>query len=231
MKKEHDMSHELSLAGKIKNVVFGSTHGIVSLLSLLTGIATASNSRTTILITGVIALAAGAVTLFSVQYLASKSQKETWQMVVEHEKDEFKRKPKHEIREMRDYYLNAGFTRKETEILIKGITRNEKRWIEAHLTHVLNIFPNKLGKPFRDAVQLTTYHLIGGLLPLVPYFVLPVKTAIGYSIVISLAALFALGAIKNPKKRLQSAVETFLIAAIAVIVCYLLGTAVGLLIA
>ena len=220
----------MPLAGKIKNIVFGSTHGIISLLALLTGVATASSSRTTVLISGVIALAAGAVTLFTVQYLTSKSQKETSQFVVEHERDEFKRKPKHEIQEMRDYYLKAGFSRKETEMLIRGITSNEKRWIEAHLTHVLNIFPNKLGNPLGDAVQLTTYHLIGGLLPLVPYFLLPVKSAIGYSVIISLAALFAMGAIKNPQKRLQAAVETLLVATIAVIICYILGTAVGLLI-
>ncbi len=225
VKKQHQAGHELPLAGTVKAIVFGSTHGVISLLSILTGVATASGDRATVLISGTVALLAGAVTMLCVEYVASKSQKETWQLIVEHERAEFKRKPKHEINEMRDYYLGAGFSKTETGVLIKGITGDEGRWLEAHLAHAFDIFPRSLGAPVESALQLAAGHLAGGMLPLAPYFFFPVNAAFLFSIALSLVALFAIGA-ANPQNRLKNAVETLFLATLAASASYLIGMAV-----
>lgn len=230
MKKEHDISHELPLVGKVKHLVFGGTHGIISIAALTTGIARASGNKLTILTTGVIALLTGAVTILSVEYLSAKSQKDLWDSVLEHEKEEFRHKPKHEIEEMRRYYLKSGFSKKETEMLIKSITRNESRWLEAHATHMFNIHPNKIGQPFKEAMELTKFHLIGGIIPILPYIFFSVHNALNYSILISLILLFALGTLRRSKAWLESGMEIILVASAAMAASYILGILAGAII-
>ena len=220
--KKHE--HGLPLTGKIRQIVFGTTHGIISVLAIITGIARATDNETAVLITGIIALFSGAATVLIVEYLSAKSQTESLQLLTEHEQQEYITKPKHEINEMRKYYLNEGFTKKETETIIKRITQNPKRWIQAHATHILNFFPNKISHPSKDALQLMKFHLIGGTLPILPYVFLSVNRGMIYSIAISFIALFTLGAIKNPKQRIKDGLEIVIFASIAICLSYLLGS-------
>ena len=223
MKKEHDAAHHMRLAGRIRFLVFGSAHGLVSLMALIAGLVSGGVNSNTIFIIGLIGVIAGAVTLVSVEYLSSKSQKDFVKSFLKHERREFKEDPEHEIQEMRNYYLKAGFNKKETQSLINRITSTKSRWLEAHATHILNISPKKLGSPLKDALQLMKYHIIGGMVPILPFLFLPVTTAFIVSLVISAIALFALGVLKNKEHPVRSGLEMFTIVMLAVLVSYLLG--------
>ncbi len=58
----------------------------------------------------------------------------------------------------------------------------------------LKVFPEKPEAPFKNGGVMWISYLVGGLIPLIPYFVLPIILAIPVSIGVTLIGLFSLGA-------------------------------------
>ena len=226
----HKLEHDLPSARRIRQAVFGISHGIVSILSLLAGLAAAGAGRVTIVITGTIGVCAGAVTLLSIEYLAAKSQKETVEGWMAHERTEWKRKPAHELKEMVDYYRKAGFAAGEVRMIVKRISKKEGQWLEAHAAHVLHMFPGEVERPGREALTLAGFHVVGGVIPLLPFVLVPVDYSLATSIFASLVLIFVVGCVKariTMKHWAWSGAEMLVLTTAAVAVTFVIGTIAG----
>jgi predicted membrane protein (TIGR00267 family) len=60
----------------------------------------------------------------------------------------------------------------------------------------LGLSPDVEVSPVKDAAAIGTSYIVGGILPLIPYFILEGVTAVLTSVAVAVSALFAMGAVK-----------------------------------
>jgi VIT1/CCC1 family predicted Fe2+/Mn2+ transporter len=74
-------SHAISRIGWLRAAVLGANDGIVSTGSLIVGVAAASSGKAEILVAGVAALVAGAMSMAAGEYVSVSSQADTEQAI------------------------------------------------------------------------------------------------------------------------------------------------------
>ncbi|MDO8627047.1 MAG: VIT1/CCC1 transporter family protein, partial [Candidatus Diapherotrites archaeon] len=88
----------------------------------------------------------------------------------------------------------------------------------------------KSSNPVSDAIIVGLSSVVGSLIPITPFFFIPVSEAIPVSVVASIAVLFAMGAVKAKLtigNWIKSGLEIAVIGTIAAILGYLVGAFLG----
>ncbi|MBS3152470.1 VIT1/CCC1 transporter family protein [Candidatus Woesearchaeota archaeon] len=211
-----------------REFILGGQDGLVNVLGLVLGVASATSSTNIVIISGIVATVAESVSMAAVAYTSSKAAKDYYYSIIKEEQTHVSYKPKLEENEIKQIYYKKGFRSKELNNIVKHITSNKKLWVETLLLEKHKISKVEFENPLKSGWIVGISTIIGSLIPLTPFFFLNVKTGIITSIVFSAAALFIVGAIKaklsigNWKK---SGMEIMTIGIIAA----LLGYGVGLL--
>jgi vacuolar iron transporter family protein len=86
----------------------GANDGIVSTSSLILGVAASHATHNSILIAGVSALVAGAMSMATGEYVSVQSQADTEAAALEAERIEIQENPKGENRELTGIYVERG---------------------------------------------------------------------------------------------------------------------------
>jgi VIT1/CCC1 family predicted Fe2+/Mn2+ transporter len=225
---EHSHRKERLAVDLVRNLVFGLGHGLISILGLSIGVAFATNSSRFVAVSGLISMLTGLATLIVIQILSVRTQKETYQHLIEVERREFDEHPEIERAEMKRYYRSEGFSSDETDLMINRLSLNRDRWLKAHITHVLEFIPSKTGKPVQEAAVLGAAHMAGSLITLSPYVLLPdLNLALNTSVVLTASAFLIIGAVKTivtGKKWYTSALEFLILGMAAFAVGYITGS-------
>tara|TARA_Y100000310_G_scaffold272474_1_gene287434 strand:- start:1682 stop:2368 length:687 start_codon:yes stop_codon:yes gene_type:complete len=224
--------HPKREGGYVREFIFGFNDGLVSTLALVAGLTGAALQSTTVIIAGLAAIIAGSISMALGAYISSKSQKEVYLNEIEREKEHIKKSPKTELKELCILYQKKGFTKKEAEIICKGLQRNKKRW--------LNVMSQELfgfAEEFKDLKKITIImglsFILGALIPLTPYFFFNVTNALWISIFASAIGLFLIGIGKckfTQRSPFKSGLEMLAVGAIATIISYYAGYLVGIVI-
>jgi VIT1/CCC1 family predicted Fe2+/Mn2+ transporter len=187
----------------IRDFVFGFGDGINTSLGLVAGIGGAEVSSSIIILAALIAMFTGAKAMAVQNYLAVKSQRQILNFEIEREKWEMENVPDKEKKEIEDVYRAKGFSGLELESIVNKITSDKKVWLDTMLTEELKLNLEIVGSPLKSALRMFGSFLIGGILPIIPYFFadgyIPLFIAIGTS----LSASFAIGAIKSKMANLN----------------------------
>jgi len=102
--KYYKESH--SKAGsKLRDFILGWQDGLVNVLGLVLGIATATQDTKLILISGLIAASAEAISMSAVAYTSTKTEIDFYKSELEREKREVGKMPEIERKEIKDIYL------------------------------------------------------------------------------------------------------------------------------
>jgi len=227
----HSHASEKRIADLVRQLVFGLGHGLISILGLSIGVASATGSTRTVAIAGVIGMLTGLAALVTLEFLSARTQKQIYQHMIEEEKREFAEHPEVEKMEMREYYIDEGFSGEEADSFVNRLSLDRDRWLKAHITHVLEFIPGKNVSPARESFTLGLSHLLGATITLLPYLLLTNLNSAAYgSVLLASVTLFAAGAVKTRVaggRWYVSASEFLILGMLAVIVGYLVGIAVG----
>ena len=104
----HIERHKTARIGWLRAAVLGANDGIVSTASLMVGVAAASASQSSILLTGVAGLVAGAMSMAAGEYVSVHSQADTEQADIAREAAELEKDPTAEHRELAAIYVDRG---------------------------------------------------------------------------------------------------------------------------
>ena len=225
MKKKGEVSHNTN--GKyIRSLIFGFNDGTVSNLALVAGLSGAMLGNKVVILGGLADMIAGAISMGLGNYIATKSQVEFYRHEYQREKEEIKTLPKLEIKEIEDIYRKKGFRGKELAMVVKRITSNKKRWLNVMMEEEIGMTKRGIENPV--AVGLMTFgaFLLAAAIPVIPFFVLPVKEALVLASVTCMSLLFAVGVAKTHytgRDWLRSGIEMVVIGAIATLASYYLG--------
>jgi VIT1/CCC1 family predicted Fe2+/Mn2+ transporter len=217
------------MGSKLRDFILGWQDGLVNVLGLVLGIATATQSTKLILISGVVAASAEAISMAAVAYTSTKAEIDFYKSELEREKREVKDMPEIERKEIRDIYLRRGFRGRLLDAVVKKVTSNKRIWVENMMEDELKLSPVK-DKPIDAAMVVLVASIVSAIIPLIPFVFLPVLTAIVYTLVISVITLFIAGTIEaritcgDWKKR---GAEMAIIGTLAAILGFIIGKLLG----
>ena len=224
--RRHDVT-----GNALRAAVLGANDGLVSNLSLVMGAAGASFSSDTVLITGIAGLLAGAFSMAMGEWVSVQSSREMNQRRIAHEADQIATDPEHERAELVTLYEQRGLTPGEARTVANRIMEDKDAALETMARDELGVDPNELGgSPWTAAIASFFLFTVGAVVPIMPFVVAGGDTAVLLSLLVSGAALLAIGAaitLLTGRGAWRSAFRQLVIGLGAAAVTYGAGAAVG----
>lgn len=188
----HAERHRTERIGWLRAAVLGANDGIVSTASLLVGVAAASASQGSLLLTGVAGLVAGAMSMAAGEYVSVHSQADTEQADLARERSELERDPAAEQRELSGIYVQRGLDPSLARQVAEQLMAHDA--LGAHARDELGISVTLSARPLQAALASAASFAVGAALPLVVTTLAPMDVLIHWIAGSSLLFLALLGA-------------------------------------
>jgi len=186
-------SHQVGRLGWLRAAVLGANDGIVSTASLIIGVAVAAASPQNILIAGVAALVAGAMSMAAGEYVSVSAQSDTEEADLAKERRELVEETESERDELTRIYVHRGL---DAELARKVALRlMEHDALGAHARDELGISEMNTARPLQAAFASATSFATGALLPLLVVLIMPRPLLVPATVTASLGFLALLGII------------------------------------
>jgi len=210
----------------MREIVFGMQDGMVSTLGALTGIAIGSQDHFTVILAGIAIIVVESISMSFGSYTSSLSEKNITTRILYEEMQEIKKYPNEEREELEGMYIEDGWP-KELAVQMSHVAgKDSKLMLQEMAYRELSISPDQIRHPIRNGMFMFVAYILGGMIPLLPYFFLSVQNGLFVSIPVTLLGLFALGAFttKFTKQNwFKSGMHMLLLAGVALIAGYLVG--------
>jgi predicted membrane protein (TIGR00267 family) len=177
----------------LRDVILGGQDGLVNILGIILGVIAGGGSDTVLLAAGFAAAITESISMGAVGYTSSVSERDYYQAEREREASEIAATPEAERQEIRDIYAAKGFTGKLLDDVVETITANRDTWLRTMMDEELHLQPVQSRDILRTAVVITIATLVGHLIPLAPFVVLPRTEALVLAVALSALALFGVG--------------------------------------
>lgn len=188
----HHERHATSRIGWLRAAVLGANDGIVSTASLIVGVAAADSSRSTVLIAGVAALFAGAMSMAAGEYVSVSSQADTEKADLGREKRELEEQPEFEREELIRIYEARGVHRETAVAVADQMTTHDA--LGAHARDELGMSETTAARPLQAATTSALTFTAGAAAPLLVVPFVPIHTLVPAVALVSLLCLAILGA-------------------------------------
>ena len=193
MGRFHQEHHLVSRIGWLRAAVLGANDGIVSTASLVVGVAAASASHGSVLLTGVAGLVAGAMSMAAGEYVSVHSQADTEHADLSRESAELEADPAAERRELTAIYVTRGLEPDLAKQVAEQLMAHDA--LGAHARDELGISETLSARPVQAALASAASFAIGAVLPLAVAALAPDKGLIAWVSGTSLVFLASLGAV------------------------------------
>jgi vacuolar iron transporter family protein len=171
--------------------VLGANDGIVSTAGVVMGVAGATTDDATILIAGVAALVAGAISMAAGEYVSVSTQRDTEESLIAKERRELRDMPEEELRELEGFLRDRGLEPETAAEVAEQLT--ERDALRAHAALELGIDVDDLTSPWSAAAASMLSFTLGALLPLLSITLLPDGARIWGTVLTVTAALAITG--------------------------------------
>jgi VIT1/CCC1 family predicted Fe2+/Mn2+ transporter len=184
--------HLSGRAGWLRAAVLGADDGIVSVSSLMIGVAASSASKEAILIAAVAGLVAGAMSMAVGEYVSVSAQRDAEQADVERETRELARQPRAELNELALIYMKRGLEEELARKVAEQLSASDR--LGAHLRDELGIDQASLARPIQAAWISAASFASFAVVPIAALVVAPAASRIPAIAAVSLITLAGLGA-------------------------------------
>src|SRR6266699_3259665 len=187
--------HRSAGGNQLRAAVLGASDGLTSNLSLVMGVAGYSLAGSTVLVTGLAGLLAGALSMAIGEWLSVQSARELYGHQISIEKQEIESAPEEEQEELALIYQAKGIDESTAKTMAENLMKHEGSALDTLSREELGIDPNELGGSAWGAA-ITSFFLfaIGAIFPVFPFFFSSGLIAVGISLLFSSVGLFAIGA-------------------------------------
>jgi vacuolar iron transporter family protein len=213
--------------GWIGQAIYGVNDGLGAAFGVVSGVAgaTAANSEF-ILLSGLAAAVASALSMGSGAYLATKSEREVYEAELGREKREIEEHPEEEQEEMELFYQLKGFSPDEAKKMTAKLAEQPEHFLAALAHEELGLSEKSFPNQWKSAMSATVSTALGAIIPVLPFIFWSGMEALVISFIISTAAHFAVGASKvlvTGRSWLKSGTEMTLVGLGEAITTYLIG--------
>ena len=188
-----DDPHYVTRSGWLRAAVLGANDGIVSVSSLVVGVAAADPSPRAVLIAGVAGLAAGAMSMAAGEYVSVSSQSDTERADIEREKRALKETPEAELEELAAIYQERGLSEKTALAVAQELTENDA--LDAHIRDELGLSEVHAANPLQAAMASGATFSVAAAIPVLAAYLAPATAIIPTVLLVTVIALAILGAL------------------------------------
>ncbi len=189
----HPEAHLVHRIGWLRAAVLGANDGIVSVASILVGVAAASADHQAIIVAGLAGLVAGAMSMAAGEYVSVSSQSDTEAADLAREKREPEIHWDIELEELTTIYERRGLDRPTAEAVARQLMAKDA--LGAHARDELGLTDTAAANPIQAAFTSAVTFTVGAALPLIAAWLTPGPWVVAVVTIVTLVVLAALGAL------------------------------------
>jgi len=187
---------EADMLGEIREALFGAQDGVTSILIVVITVATATTSSYAVLIAGIAAATAEIISMAAGEYMSSKSQRELFLAQIEGEREEVRERPGESEAEVAFLLEREGLSETSAKRVAAELAREPEVLLKTMVEKELGITVDAGPGALQGALLLALTFAVAALVPIGPFFFLPVGTAVYVAIALSAIVMFGLGVVK-----------------------------------
>jgi vacuolar iron transporter family protein len=215
---------------RIRELVLGFQDGLLVPLAVVTGLAGADVAASTVLVGGLAEAVAGAVAMGTGAFLASEAENQLFRTEIADEEAELRDHPDVELEELEILLREDGLGHDDARVAAARISRSPAAMVKTKVEKELGLAYQEPASAVGDASIVGFAYLAAAAIPLWPYFIWDVATALPISLAVTGAALFGLGLVKGRVARqalARSGLQVLLIGGASASIGYLIGTLIA----
>ena len=195
MRRTHREHHRSTRIGWLRAAVLGANDGIVSVASLVVGVAAGGKAPADVLLAGTAGLVAGAMSMAAGEYVSVKSQADTEEADLARERGELHTQPARELDELAGIYVARGLDASLARQVATQLMAADA--LAAHARDELGITEVSRAQPVQAAAASAASFSAGAIVPIVAVVLGPAAwplTVVGLTTVLALVVLGAVAA-------------------------------------
>ncbi|MBN9297277.1 MAG: VIT1/CCC1 transporter family protein [Filimonas sp.] len=194
----HHHEQHLESSDLLKDIVIGMSDGLTVPFALAAGLSGAVSNTSVIVLAGIAEIAAGSIAMGLGGYLAGKTDADHYRSELRREYEEIETMPDAEKREVRAFFQQWGFSPALQDQAVAEITRDKDKWVKFMMKHELDLSEPDPKRAKKSAFNIGVSYVVGGLIPLSPYFFVANNIqGLKYSVIITLICLYIFGFFKS----------------------------------
>lgn len=184
--------HFAHRVGWLRATVLGANDGLLSVSSLMVGVSAAEVANSTLLLTGVAGIVAGAMSMAAGEYVSVSSQADSEKSDLARERRELADIPDLEQRELADIYVGRGLDEALAVQVALALTAHDA--LEAHSRDELGINATTIARPVQASLASAASFVAGGIVPLLAVVLAPATMVFWVLVTVTIVTLAVLGA-------------------------------------
>jgi len=189
----HEAHNFITRSGWLRAAVLGANDGIVSVSSLIVGVAAADPSPGAVLLAGGAGLAAGAMSMAAGEYVSVSSQSDVERADIARETEALAKTPEAEERELASIFEARGLSAQTAAQVAHELSAKDA--LAAHVCEELGLSEVHAANPLQAAAASGLTFTVAAAVPLAAAVLAPAGFVIPVVVVATLLALAALGAV------------------------------------
>ena len=184
--------HFVTRIGWLRAAVLGANDGVLSTASVIVGVAAANPGAHAVLLSGVAALTAGAMSMAAGEYVSVSSQADTEAADLAREAEEQRVDPRGEARELAMIYIKRGLGPPLAKEVAAALMTKDA--LGAHARDELGITEVTTAHPVQAALASAATFFLGGVWPVLAVMLAPPSALLAAVVAIAFIVLALLGA-------------------------------------
>lgn len=191
----HQEQHYIARLGWLRAAVLGANDGIISVTSLVVGMAATGANAQVLLITCIAGWVSGAISMAAGEYVSVKSQEDIEQADLALEQKELLKNPDLELKELTHIYIQRGLDADLAHQVAIQLTAHDA--LLSHARDEIGLTEQTAAQPVLAAVASAIAFSLGAWLPMLAIVLLPSEILRQGIIVVGILALMVLGAVSS----------------------------------
>jgi len=212
----------------LRDMILGVNDGLVSMLLLVAGVVGGGLSPRNVLLTGIAGAIAGAVSMASGEYMATKTQEEVFQGEVALEKQHIQDFHDDELHELHDHLEGIGLEGDLRDQVVEYFAVDDNALLKVMTALEFGVVETERRSPYRAMWMSGGLFLLGSLPSVIPFaFVSKAQTGLIIAAIGATLGVLVVGGLRTWATRgkpLVAAIENLLVAAGGGGVAYWVGT-------
>ncbi len=185
--------HYINRSGWLRAAVLGANDGIVSVSSLIVGVAAADPAPSAVFIAGIAGVTAGAMSMAAGEYVSVSSQSDIERADIARETAALENFPEAELAELAAIYGERGLSEATALQVAKELTAHDA--LGAHIRDELGLSEVHVANPVQAAFASGLTFSIAAAIPLLAAIAAPAGSIIPVVLVVTVLTLASLGAL------------------------------------
>ena len=197
MNNSHKEKH-LKSSEFISDIVIGMSDGLTVPFALAAGLSGAVDSNAIIITAGIAEIVAGCIAMGLGGYLSGKTEQEHYESELKKEFYEVEHYYQKEIDEVKEIFADYGIDEEGQTLLAEQLSKDKTKWVNFMMKFELGLEEPNPNRARNSAVTIGAAYFVGGLLPLLAYFITDhPKDGLILSAIITTFCLFVFGYFKS----------------------------------